>query len=96
MDSDIRRLCYLVRVCGYEARRFPRHGHSEQIYENSLSDRLCKQGVEVETQVPLDVWDGDGTHLGHFIADLVIEKQIVVEIKKCRATTDDHVFQLLG
>ncbi len=96
MDSEIRRICDLVRVCGYEAHRFLRHGHLEKIYENSLANRLRRQGVEVETQVPLDVWDEDGTHLGHFIADLVIEKKMIVEIKACRATTDDHVSQLLG
>jgi len=96
MDSEIRRLCDLVRVCGYEAHRFLRHGHLEKIYENSLANRLRKLEVEVETQVPLDVWDEDGTHLGHFIADMVIEGKIIVEIKACRSATDDHTAQLLG
>ena len=96
MHAEIRRLCDLVRVCGYEAHRFLRHGHLEKIYENSLANRLRKSGVEVQTQVALDVWDEDGTHLGHFLADFVIEEKIIVELKACRVTTDDHVSQLLG
>lgn len=96
MDLEIRRLCDMVRVCGYEAHQFLRHGHLEKIYENSLVNRLRKQGIEVEAQIPLDVWDEDGTLLGHFVADLLIENKMIVEIKACRSTTEEHVAQLLG
>ena len=71
-------------------------GILEKIYENSLANRLRKQGVQVEQQFPLDVFDEDGSLLGHFIADLLVEGKLVVEIKACRAITDDHVAQLLG
>jgi len=96
MDAEIRRLSNLVRICGYEAHCYLRHGHLEKIYENSLVNRLRKLAVEVEQQIPLDVWDEDGTLLGHFVADLLVERKIIVEIKACKATNDEHVAQLLG
>ncbi len=96
MDPEIQRLCNLVRVCGYEAHRFLRHGHLEKIYENSLANRLRKLGVEVEQQVPLDVFDEDSTLLGHFQCDLFIEGKVIVELKACRTTNEEHTAQLLG
>ena len=96
MDFEVRRLCDLIRVCGYEAHGYLRHGHMEKIYENSLANRLRNLGVEVEQQFPLDVFDEDGSLLGHFVADLLVEGKLVVELKACRTVNDDHVAQLLG
>jgi GxxExxY protein len=80
----------------FEAHRYLRHGHLEKIYENSLSNRLRALGVEVEQQVPIPVYDEDGTLLGDFFADLLIEKWLILEIKACRALCDEHSAQLLG
>ncbi len=96
MDAEIKRLCDLTRVCGYEAHQYLRHGHLEKIYENSLANRLRKLGIEVQQQVPLDVFDEDGTLLGHFQCDLFVESKIIVELKACRVTNDDHIAQLIG
>ena len=70
--------------------------HLEKIYENALAHRLKKKGLKVEQQFPLQVFDEDGTLLGHFSADLFIEDHLIVEIKACRAIADEHVTQLLG
>ena len=76
--------------------RYHRHGHVEKIYENALAHRLRKQGVEVEHPPPLTVYDEDGTILGEFYADLLVEGVLVVELKAVRAIVDEHVAQILG
>jgi GxxExxY protein len=43
----------------------------------------------------LDVFDEDGTLLGHFCADLFVANQLV-EVKACRSLVDEHIAQLLG
>ena len=94
--NDINQLCDLVRETSFAIHKYHRSGHLEKIYENALVNRLRKQGLKVEQQHPLRVYDEDGTILGDYYADLFIEDCLIVEVKACRAITDEHVAQLLG
>jgi GxxExxY protein len=94
--ENINQLCDLVRETSFAIHRYHRHGHVEKIYENALADRLRKQGAQVEQQHPLTVYDEDGTVLGEFYADLLVQGQLVVELKAVRAIADEHVAQILG
>ncbi|HEX6960509.1 MAG TPA: GxxExxY protein [Lacipirellula sp.] len=76
--------------------KYHRHGHLEKVYENALAHRLRKLGVNVEQQRQLVVYDEDGTVFGDYRADLLVESQIIVELKACNSVCDDHVAQLLG
>ena len=76
--------------------QYHRNGHLERIYENALVNRLRKLGLKVEQQFSLTVYDEDGTVLGEYYADLFIENRLIVELKACKAVTDEHVAQLLG
>lgn len=93
---SINSLCDLVRETSFAIHRYHRHGHLEKIYENALAHRLRKLGVTVEQQRPISVFDEDGTPLGDFLADLLVEGRLVVELKAVRAVADEHIAQLLG
>jgi GxxExxY protein len=94
--ADIMKLCDLVRQTGYELHRYLGCGHLEKVYENGLAHRLCKAGLQIEQQWPLQVFDEDGTLLGDYLADLFVANRLIVELKACRAIADEHVAQLLG
>ena len=94
--NDINKLCDIIRQTSFEIHKFLRSGHLEKIYENALAHRLTKLGIEVTQQHPLDVFDEDGTLLGHLSADLFVANKIVIEVKACRVLVDEHVAQLLG
>ncbi len=94
--DNINALCDIVRETSFAIHKYHRSGHLEKIYENALVNRLRKQGLKVEQQFPLTVYDEDGTVLGEYYADLFIEDCLIVEIKACRAITDEHIAQLLG
>jgi GxxExxY protein len=66
------------------------------VYENALTNRLRKIGLNVKQQHPLTVFDEDGTMLGDYFADLLIDDRLIVELKACRSLADEHVAQLLG
>jgi GxxExxY protein len=68
----------------------------EKVYERALVNRLTKQGIDVRPQHPLNVYDEDGTLLGEYFADLLVDNQLVVELKACSAIVNEHVAQLLG
>ncbi len=94
--AHINQLCDVVRETSFALHRYHRHGHAEKIYENGLVHRLRKQGLKVHQLYPLHVYDGDGTLLGEFFADLFIEDQLIVELKATKCVLDEHVAQLLG
>lgn len=94
--AHINELCDIVRETSFALHRFHRHGHVEKIYENALTHRLRKQGIQVVQQHPLSVHDEDGTLLGDFAADLFLENCLIVELKAVRIVAEEHVAQLLG
>ena len=94
--TSINQLCDIVRETSFAIHKYHRNGHLEKIYENALVHRLRKQGLRVEQQHPLTVYDADGTVLGEYFADLFVEDCLIVELKAVRFTTDEHVAQLLG
>jgi len=95
-EDEIVALCDQVRDTSFSLHRYLRHGHLEKVYENGLAHRLRKAGLDVEQQHPLRVFDEDGTVLGDYFADLLVEKELIVELKACKALANDHIAQLLG
>jgi GxxExxY protein len=95
-ETSALQLANLIRQTGFEAHTFLRHGHNEKVYENSLRNRLRKKNLKVDQQVPLNVYDEDGSLLGEFIADLVVNDEFIVELKAVRALADEHTAQVLG
>ena len=96
MKSDINHLCDMVRETSFAIHCYHRHGHLEKIYEAALANRLRKQGLKVMQQHPSTVWDEDGTIMGEFFSDTVVEDCLVVELKAVRAIAEAHIAQLLG
>ena len=94
--SDIKKLCDVIRETAFKIHQYHGNGHLEKIYENALAHRLAKAGLKLIRQHPLGVYDEDGTVLGDFFADLLVENQLIVEVKACRALADEHTAQLLG
>ena len=90
------RLCDQIRETAFALHCYLKHGHFEKVYENGLANRLRQRGIQVEQQHALHVLDEDGTVLGDYLADLLIDGELIVELKACKALTDEHVAQLLG
>ena len=94
--KDIMQLCDAVRETSYAIHLYHGHGHLEKVYENTLSHRLRKLGLDVKQQHPLIVRDEDGTVVGEYLADLFVDGRIIVELKAAKAIADEHTAQLLG
>lgn len=96
MSKDIVKLCDQVRQTAYAIHVFHGHGHLEKVYENALAHRLRKAGLDVKQQQPIQVFDEDGTLIGDYVADLLVENSVIVELKTARALAPEHEAQLLG
>jgi GxxExxY protein len=70
-------------------------GFLEKLYENALVIELERAGLRVVRQQPLLVWY-DGIPIGQFAVDLLVEDQVLVELKAVRALEDFHLAQALN
>ena len=100
MNADERRLrCNEIaeRVigCAYDVSNALGAGFLEKVYENALAHELRKGGLRVEQQRPIDVWY-DGVSVGQYVADLVVEGLVLVELKVVKALDDIHLAQCLN
>ena len=94
--KDIKELCALVRQTSYDIHVYHGHGHLEKVYENALAHRLRKAGLDVKQQHPIKVFDEDGTLIGDYNADLLVDGWLIVELKTAKALADEHAAQILG
>ena len=94
--SIVNELCRLVRETAYAIHVYHGHGHLEKVYENALTHRLRKLGLNVKQQYPITVFDEDGTIIGEYFADLIVEEILIAELKACRALVNEHTAQILG
>lgn len=86
----------IVRETGYQVRRYFGPGHLEKVYENSLAHRLRKLGLKVEQQKQLIVRDEDGTVVGEYYADILVEDVLILELKAAKTIANEHIAQVLG
>lgn len=94
--KTINELCDVVRETSYAIHTYHGHGHLEKVYENALVNRLRKQGLDVKQQHPIQVLDEDGTVIGEYFADLVVDGRLIVELKAVRSLAGEHTAQVLG
>ena len=94
--NTINDLCDAVRQTAYGIHVYHGNGHLEKVYENALAHRLRKAGWDVKQQHPLKVYDEDGTEIGDYVADMLVDNRLIVELKAARTIADEHVAQTLG
>lgn len=71
------------------------YGFSEKVYENALVILLNEIGLKVESQVHLPVYF-HGQKVGEYIADLIVENVVLLELKAAEKIVEDHAAQLLN
>lgn len=70
-------------------------GFAEKVYENALVIELRERGIRVESQAAFQV-RYHGELVGQFIADLVIEDRLLVELKAVPAILGVHQAQCIN
>lgn len=70
-------------------------GYLESVYVNALAHELPKTRVRFVLQAPLEV-RYDGVVVGSYIADLVVDGALIVEVKAARSLAKAHEAQLVN
>jgi GxxExxY protein len=63
-------------------------GFLEKVYENALVHELRKAGAFVEQQKSIPVYY-DGILVGDYIADLVVNHKVIIELKTAKALAEE-------
>jgi GxxExxY protein len=92
---DINELTYKINGAIFEVNRELGPGFLEKVYENALMIELKERGLKAENQVPIEVVY-KGLQVGDYYADIVIENQVILELKAVDSLQKIHEAQLLN
>ena len=98
MNTDEHRLNEITEriiKCVYVVANTLGSGFLEKVYENALAHELRKSGVLVEQQKGIKVLY-DGVVVGDYMADLLVQKEIIVELKAVKTLDNIHIAQCLN
>ena len=70
-------------------------GFLESVYEKAMTVALTDAGASHEAQKPIDV-RFRGRPVGDFIADILVEDKVIVELKAVKALTREHEAQIIN
>jgi GxxExxY protein len=71
------------------------YGFLEKVYENAMAIELRHLGLHVVAQAGIDVYYA-GSHIGQYSADLLVNDQVLIELKAARTLLPEHEAQLLN
>jgi GxxExxY protein len=81
--------------CAFKVSNTLGPGFLEKVYENALAHELRKAGLDFRQQYPISVLY-DGTVVGEFLADLMVNEQVSIELKATKNLDDPHLAQCLN
>ncbi len=71
------------------------YGFLESVYENALAHELRKRGHRVIQQAPIKV-RYDNVIVGEYFADMLVDGNVIVELKTAERISDAYAAQLLN
>lgn len=81
--------------CAYKVYNKMGGGYLESVYEKCMSIELEGAGLNAEFQKPIQVFY-NGIAVGDFIADLVVNDTVIVELKAVKNIVKAHEVQLVN
>ena len=81
--------------CAYRVYNRMGFGYLESVYEKCMLIELRKAGFDIESQKPIRV-QYDGEVVGDFIADILVNDTVILELKSVGKLVEAHEVQLVN
>lgn len=91
----VTQLLPLIRDCAFEVRKHLAPGYLESVYRRALAIELMERGLNVREEVPLSV-NYKGHSAGDFRADIIVDNQVIIELKAVAELNRNHSMQLVN
>ena len=92
---DINDITYKINGAIFEVNKILGPGFLEKVYENALLLELKNRGLEADKQVPIKV-NYKNNLVGEYFADILVENQVIIELKTVVNLDNNHDSQLLN
>lgn len=92
LDQDITEL---VIHCFYKVYNTLGYGFLERVYLNALMIELKTVGLRTEKERMVKVFY-DNKEVGTYLPDLIVEDQVILELKAAETLMEEHEYQLLN
>jgi len=70
-------------------------GFLEKVYENAMAVELASRGMKAEAQRDIQVYY-KGSSVGSYFADLLVNNEVIVELKSVESLSKIHEAQVLN
>lgn len=95
MEIIHKELSYKIVGLAMQVHRELGYGFLEKVYENSLMILLRENGIKAEQQVPIKVYF-HGQIVGDYIADILVEDSVILELKVIDKLTKFQIAQTIN
>jgi GxxExxY protein len=95
MNDEKDKLTETIIGCAFKVSNTLGCGFLEKVYENALAIELTNSGLKSEQQKPISV-AYQGFPVGEYYADILVDGQVILEIKAAKAIEDIHQAQLIN
>ena len=85
----------LILKCYYKVYNTLGFGFLEKVYENALFLEMTNMGMNCRKQVPITVFY-DGEEIGNYFADIIVDDDIIIELKAAESLCEEHDHQLIN
>ena len=92
---ETEKLIKTIIQCAYNVRMHLSAGFLETIYQKALMLELREKGIRAESEIPIDVYYKDKV-VGEFRADIIVEGEIIIELKAVQHLLSIHENQLVN
>ena len=92
---EYRELTEKIIGCAYRIYNKMGFGFLESVYEKCMLIELREEGLSAEAQKPITVFYNKEL-VGEFIADIIVENTVVLELKSVKRIVQAHEVQLVN
>jgi len=92
---EYKEMTEVIIGCDYKIYNKMGFGFLESVYEKCLLIELSKAGLDGESQKPITVYYDDKI-VGEFVADIIVNDTIILELKSVRRIIKAHEVQVVN
>jgi GxxExxY protein len=93
--SDLNKLTRRIIGCAHAVSNGLGCGFLEKVYENALVHELRGENLYAVQQSPIEI-RYDGVVVGQYVADIIVENKVLIELKAVSQFDDTHLAQCLN
>ena len=94
-EHEFDKLIEIVIGAAYEVANVLGCGFLEKVYERALVNELIQRGISVQSQTVFAV-SYKGHPVGDYIADLLVDGRVIVELKCMDCFSNEHMAQCIN